>query len=194
MDKASEYHRPSFEEASLAWQALLRQRGLATELLWIFEENLCFEKDLARPNGFRLGYQTVFTPPPPDAHHIAYDQFREISAPLVWYRVGSSQGKSVCLLLCDPWFNSKIESQEFVNHPQWRTLFRPGTGEELEEITDRARWEKRLLRERPLPELDFAMSLRSVHEVLAHGRVLSAYERYALKLLHVWRHWLGEQN
>ena len=31
-------------------------------------------------------------------------------------------------------------------------------------------------------------------EVLAHGRVLTAYEHYALTLLHVWRHWLGDQN
>jgi hypothetical protein len=24
--------------------------------------------------------------------------------------------------------------------------------------------------------------------------VLTAYERYALKLLHVWRHWLGDHH
>jgi hypothetical protein len=194
MDKATEYNRPPFEEALSAWQAVLRQRGFATDVLWIFEENLCIEKDATRPSGFRLGYQTALTPPPTDAHHIAYDQFREVNAPLVWYRLGSSRDKSVCLLLCDPWFNDKTESQEFVNRAEWRTLFRPGTAEEVEEITDRSRWENRMVRERPLPELNFAMSLRSVHEVLAHGRVLTAYERYALKLLHVWRHWLGEQN
>jgi hypothetical protein len=194
MDKASEYNRPPFEEALSAWQALLRQRGFATEVLWIFEENICFEKDDTHPKGFRLCYQTVLTPPPADAHHIAYEQFREVSAPIVWYRLGTNRNRSVCLLLCDPWFNGKTESQEFVSRPEWRTLFRPGIAQEVEEITDRSRWENRLVRERPVPELDFAMSLRSVHEVLAHGRVLSAYERYALKLLHVWRHWLGEQN
>jgi hypothetical protein len=31
------------------------------------------------------------------------------------------------------------------------------------------------------------MTLRAVHETLAHGRVLSAYEHYALKLLHAWK-------
>jgi hypothetical protein len=38
------------------------------------------------------------------------------------------------------------------------------------------------------------MSLRAIHETLAHGRVLTSYERYALKLLHVWRRLLGEQK
>ena len=31
------------------------------------------------------------------------------------------------------------------------------------------------------------MTLRAVHETLAHGRVLTAYEHYALKLLDAWR-------
>jgi hypothetical protein len=31
------------------------------------------------------------------------------------------------------------------------------------------------------------MTLRAIHETLAHGRVLTAYERYALKLLSSWR-------
>ena len=30
------------------------------------------------------------------------------------------------------------------------------------------------------------MTLRAVHETLAHGRVLTAYERYALRFLHAW--------
>jgi len=44
------------------------------------------------------------------------------------------------------------------------------------------------LRDRPLHDLDFCMTLRAIHETLAHGRVLTAYERYALKLLSSWRH------
>ena len=48
------------------------------------------------------------------------------------------------------------------------------------------RWKQRILRDRPLHDLDFSMSLRSVHEILAHGRVLTAYEHYALKFLHGW--------
>jgi hypothetical protein len=43
MHKATVYNRPPFEEALSAWQALLRQRGFATVVLWIFEETLCIE-------------------------------------------------------------------------------------------------------------------------------------------------------
>jgi hypothetical protein len=192
MEKQPEYSRPSFEEALKAWQTVLTQRGLPSDLLWVFDENLCFEKDATRPGGFRLGFQTMFTPPPPDAEKIAYQHFLEFDAPLVLYRLGSAGGKSVCLLLCDPWFAQKTESEGYVKRSEWRIFFRPGAAEELEEIKDRNRWEGRLLRDRPLHDLDFGMTLRAVHEMLAHGRVLTAYERYALKLLHVWRHWLGE--
>ncbi len=194
MDKAAQNQRPPFDQALSAWQALLGQRGFSTEVVWVFDENLCFEKDATRPNGFRLGYQTALTPPPQDAPRIAYEQFCETDAPLVWYRLGASHHKSVCSLLCDPWFGTKTESEGYLKRPEWLMLFRPGSTEELEEITDKDRWEHRLLRERPIRELDFGMTLRSVHEVLAHGRVLTAYEHYALKLLHVWRHWLGDQN
>jgi hypothetical protein len=31
--------------------------------------------------------------------------------------------------------------------------------------------------------LDFCMTLQAVHETLAHGRVLTPYEQYALKIL-----------
>jgi hypothetical protein len=34
------------------------------------------------------------------------------------------------------------------------------------------------------------MTLRAVHETLAHGRVLTAYEHYALRFLHAWRRML----
>ena len=194
MDNSSKHTRPPFEQALQAWQELLRQRGFSTDLLWAFDENICVEKDSSRPAGYRVGYQIAFTPPPPEAHHVAYDQFCEIGAPLVWYRLGSGQGKSICLLLCDPWFNDRTEAEGFIKRPEWLMLFRPGPSEELEEIKDKARWAHRLIRERPIRELDFGMTLRAVHEVLAHGRVLSAYERYALKLLHTWRHWLGDKR
>jgi hypothetical protein len=194
MDNQANFTRPSFEQALRLWEELLRQRGLPTELIWLFEENLCVEADPSRPNGFRLGYQVSWTPPPAEAQRIAYDHFSDFEAPVVLYRLGSSRGKSVCLLLCDTWFSDKSEAEGFVKKPEWLMLFRPGPTEEIEEIKDKTRWERRLLRERPLRELDFGMTLRAVHEVLAHGRVLSAYERYALKLLHVWRHWLGTQG
>ncbi|MEI6569278.1 MAG: hypothetical protein WCR20_21540, partial [Verrucomicrobiota bacterium] len=57
---------------------------------------------------------------------------------------------------------------------------------ELEEITDFQRWRQRLMKSRPLHDLDFCMDLKAVHEILAHGRVLTAYEHYALRFLHAW--------
>ncbi len=194
MEKKPDYTRPPFDEALKAFVTLLRERGLPTDLIWIFDENLCFEKDPAAAGGFRLGFQTAFTPPPPEAEQIAYDYFAEFEAPLVWYRLGSCQAKSVCVLLCDEWFQNKPEAEGFIPRPDWLMLFRPGPSQPIDEVRDKMRWEKRLVRDRPLHDLDFCMSLRAVHETLAHGRVLSAYERYALKLLHVWRHWLGNPH
>jgi hypothetical protein len=192
MVKKTEYSRPPFDQVLQAWKTLLVGRGLPAELIWAFDENLCFEKDAASPGGFRLGFQTVFTPPPPEAEKIAYDHFSEFDAPLVWYRLGSHGNKSICLLLCDEWFDEKAESEGFTKRPEWHMMFRPGDTNEIEEIKEKQRWETRLVRDRPLHDLDFCMTLRAVHETLAHGRVLTAYERYALKLLHVWRHWLGD--
>ena len=192
MEKTPKYTRPSFREALDAWLVLLRQRGVPPDSIWIFDENLCFERDAGKPGGFRLGFQTSFTPP--DAEHIAYDYFRDFDSPLVFYRIGSCHDKSVCLLLCDHWFVAKNENEGFTRRDDWGLLFRPGPHEELEEITDQERWKNRILRGRPLHDLDFCMTLRSVHETLAHGRVLSSYERYALKLLHVWRRLLGETH
>ena len=190
MANPTPYTRPTFEEALTAWKECLSQCGLPTNPVWIFDENLCFEPDTAKPGGFRLGFQTAFTPPPPEAERIAYDHFCEFDARLVWYRIGSCGGKSVCLLLCDEWFEPKGEAEGFLRRDNWRMAFRPGTVEEVELITDRKRWESRILRARPLHDLDFCMTLRAVHETLAHGRVLTTYEHYALKLLHAWGRFL----
>jgi hypothetical protein len=187
MATPSKFTRPMFGDALKAWNEVLSQRGLPTDLIWVFGENLVFEKDPAGPGGFQLRFQTRFTPPPHDAEGIAYGHFCETEAPIVFYRAGSSGGKSVCALLCDSWFESKGEKDGFIRRDEWRIAFRPGGAEELEEITDKSRWQQRVLRGRPLHHLDFCMTLQSVHETLAHGRVLSAYEHYALKLLHVWR-------
>ena len=179
-------------EALKVWQAALAERGLPKELVWIFDENLCFEKDPATRIGFKLGFQTGFSPPPPDAERIAYHHFCEFEARIVFYRVGSSRGKSICLLLCDPWFEPKGEDAGFIRRDGWLISFRPGGAEEIEEITDERRWQERIVRDRPLHDLDFCMTLRAVHEILAHGRVLTTYEHYALKFLHAWRRFLGE--
>src|SRR6266404_5009187 len=145
MEKAPKYTRPPFEQALKAWQTSLAQSGLSPDLVWIFDENLCFERDPGGPNGFRLGFQTLFTPPPPDAERIAYEHFSEFDAPLVWYRLGSCRGKSVCLLLCDPWFQTKTEAEGFTPQTEWLMLFRPGTTQELEEVREKQRWENRIV-------------------------------------------------
>lgn len=192
MSRAYTYTRPTFAEALEAWQKLLRERGLPDQILWIFDENLCFEKDSEKPAGFKIAFQTKITPPPAEAESVAYKYFCAFEAPIVFYRVGSSGDKSVCLLLCDNWFENR-RSQEVIARDEWLIQFRPGKAESIEEIEDEERWKKRLLRGRPLHDLDFCMTLRGVHEILAHGRVLTSYEHYALDLLHVWRRVFGSQ-
>jgi hypothetical protein len=176
-----------------AWQKLLAECRLPTELVWIFDENLCFERGPDQ-SGFRLGYQTRFTPPPPDAERVAFDYFADFEARLVFYRIGSSRGKSVCLVLCDGWFESKGGREGFTRRDEWLVSFYPGAAGEVELITDEQRWKNRILRNRPLHDLDFCMALRGVHEILAHGRVLTTYEHYALKLLHGWSRLLGHKK
>jgi hypothetical protein len=194
MSDQPKFERPPFSEAIKAWTNLLSQRGLATDCVWIFEENLCFEKDPASPGGVRVGFQTAFTPPPPDAEHIAYDHFSDSDSRLVFYRLGGCRGKSICLVLCDAWFESKREQDGYVRRDEWLMSFRPGGNEEVAEVTDEERWKKRLLRDRPLHDLDFCMTLRSIHELMAHGRELSTYERYALRFLHAWRRFVGSEK
>jgi len=104
METKPTYSRPTFDEALKAWKNLLTERGFPAELVWVFDENLCFEPAPGQPGGFQLGFQTAFTPPPPDAAAIAYEYFAEFDARLVFYRLGSSQGKSVFVLLLAEWF------------------------------------------------------------------------------------------
>ncbi len=178
-----QFARPSFRDALNEWKILLGQRRLPTELVWIFDENLCFEKDASAADGFKLGFQTQITPPPPEAEQIAYAHFCDFEARVVFYRLGSHRGKSVCLLLCDEWFEAKGENEGFIKRDHWLMSFRPGGEMEIVEVTDEPRWKQRILRDRPLHDLDFCMSLQAVHETLAHGRVLTPYEQFALKIL-----------
>ncbi len=186
------YVRPTFDEALAAFKALLQQRALPTDILWVFDENLVFERDAADPGGFRLGFQTSFSAAPPESERITYKHFADYDCRLVFYRIGSHEAKSVCLLLCDKWFERKGEAEGFIKRDEWLISFRPGPAAEVEQITDPQRWANRILRDRPLHDLDFCMTLRAVHEILAHGRVLTPYERYALKLMHVWHRILGQ--
>jgi len=186
------FARPTFSEAVKAWKAALAQQGLPGDLTWVFEENLCFEK--SDSGGLRLGYQTQFTPPPPDAEQIAYGHFAESESRIVFYRLGSSRGKSVCAVLCDGWFESKDDKDGYLRRDEWLLSFHPGAKGELEEITDEQRYRNRVLRDRPLHPVDFCMTLRAIHETLAHGRVLNSYEHYALKLMNAWRRMLSQSD
>ena len=140
-------------------------RGLATELVWILEENLCFERDRKAPGGFRLGFQAQFTPQPPDAPKDTYHHFADLDERLVFYRLGTNHGRSICLELCDEWFEPKGEADGYVRRDDWRISFFPGGNEEIEEITDLKRWQQRVVRGRPLSAVDFCMTIAALREL-----------------------------
>jgi hypothetical protein len=179
----SRYQRPTFEEVLSAWKQLLKARGFSTDILWILEENLCFETDPGVPAGVKLGFQTGFTPSPPDAAKTTYHHFAEMDARLAFYRLGQNKGRSICIQLCDPWFEPKGEAEGYMRHDEWLISFYPGGDEEIEEITEQKRWQERVVRGRPLSAVDFCMTLSALRELKAHGRVLSPDERFGLKIL-----------
>jgi hypothetical protein len=186
------FKRPTLNEALDAWKQLLTTRGLGAELRWIFEENLCFEKSHATQGGFHLGFQTKFAPPPEDALDIAFEHFCETDKRIVFYRLGGSLGKSICVLLCDPWFENKGEADGFLRRNEWRVSFHPGQADEIEEITDLGRWLRRVRHGRAFHDLDFSMTLAAIDEIKVHGRVLMPYERFASTMLNRLRRFLGQ--
>jgi hypothetical protein len=183
MEQPRRYQRPPFEDALAAWTRLLAEKGLSTDILWILEENLCFENDPGTPAGVKLGFQTRFSPHPPDAAKVTYHHFAEMDARLVFYRLGANAGRSLCLLLCDEWFEAKAEAEGYVRKDDWLISFFQGAEEEVEEITDAKRWQERVVRGRPLSAVDFCMTLAALRELKAHGRVLTPDERFGLKIL-----------
>jgi len=183
MNEAAPQARPSLNVLLDAWKQLLVEKGHSAEQLWIFEENLCFEKQSDLPGGFHIGFQTRFSPVPTDALDIAYEHFCESDARIVFYRLGECKGRSVCVLLGDAWFNNKKEKDGFVLRGEWGVAFQPGQKIEIEEITDMRRWIRRVRRERPLHDVDFCMTLAAVDELQIHGRVLTPGERYSEAML-----------
>jgi len=183
MESTARYHRPPFEDVLAAWKALLAQRGFSTDILWILDENLCFEKDAKAAAGVKLGFQTKFSPQPPDAAKVTYHHFAEVDARMVFYRLGQNNGRSICIQLCDSWLDPKNESEGYVRRDEWLISFYPGPSEEVEEITDDKRWRERMIQGRPLTAVDFCMTLAALHELKAHGRVLTPDERFGLKIL-----------
>lgn len=183
MEKTGPYRRPTFEEALATWKSLLTQRGHPSQILWILEENLCFEKDPRSPAQVKLGFQTQFTPQPADAAKVTYHHFAEVDARLVFYRLGTNKGRSICIQLCDPWFEPRTEEEGYLRRNEWFLSFFPGPQEEIEEITDAKRWQERVVRGRPLSAVDFCLTIDALRELKAHGRLLNPDERFGLKIL-----------
>src|SRR5215831_14322893 len=154
METMTRYHRPTFEDALSAWKQVLKQQGFPTEIVWILEENLCFEREPDAPAGVKLGFQTQFTPHPEDAAKTTYHHFAEMDARLVFYRLGEHARRSICIQLCDPWLESKGENEGYIRHDQWLLSFYPGAAEEIEEINDADRWRARVIQGRPLSAVD----------------------------------------
>jgi hypothetical protein len=177
------YQRPAFEDALSAWQQMLKDKRFSTDILWILEENLCFENDPSAAAQVRLGFQTLFSPLPVDSAKTTYHHFAEVDARLAFYRLGENQGRSVCIQLCDPWFEPKDEKEGYIRRDEWLISFYPGSNEQIEEIVDEKRWHERVIRGRPLSAVDFCMTLAALRELKAHGRVLSPDERFGLKIL-----------
>lgn len=192
MNPPATCQRPTLNAALDAWKKLLAERGFATDIIWIFEENLCFEKLQIEPGGFHFGFQTKFTPPSEDALEIAFDHFSETGARLVFYRLGDVPGKSICTLLCDPWFENKSDADGYLRREEWKMSFHPGAADNIEEITDLTRWLRRVKRDRAFHDLDFCMALATVDEIKIYGRPLAPYERFAQSMLDRLRRVLGQ--
>jgi len=192
MEQPVNFRRPALSEALEAWEKILHERRFPTEMLWIFQENLCVEHSRAAQGGFLFGFQTQFTPPPDDALDIAYDHFAETDSRIVFYRLGECMRKSVCILLCDPWFEDKNMGEGFWRRDDWKISFHPGLDGRIEEITDLARWLRRVKRDRAFHDLDFCMALETIDEIKIHGRPLAPYERFASSMLNRLRRIFGQ--
>jgi len=192
MSSAATIKRPALAAALESWNQLLARRGFATDHTWIFQENLCIERSRAEQGGFLFGFQTQFTPPPADAMEIAYGHFSDTGARIVFYRLGEYMGKSICILLCDSWFDSKREGEGFLRRDDWNISFHIGNDDKIEEVTDLSRWLRRVKRDRAFHDLDFCMALATVDEIKIHGRPLAPYERFAEALLSRLRRFFGQ--
>jgi hypothetical protein len=193
MKSAADLTRPKLSEAIEEWKKTLAQREHPTDLVWIFEENLCIEASQLEKGGFHFGFQTKFSNIPPDALEITYDQFCLTKAPIVFYRLGSRAGQSVCLLLCDSSFENPMEGDGLTRRDDWRIFFHPGEENDLEEVTELTRWIHRVKRGRGRHMLDFCMSLESIDEIVVYGRQLMPHERFTSRMVERLRRILGQE-
>lgn len=189
MSDHTKFERPYYFDAVDEWKKILTQHSLPSDVRWILDENLCFEADSTRKGGMRHSFQTKFTIIPPDVAERTYAFFSDFEARMVFYCLGHSGGRSVCIILCDPVFESRGAEDGFIRKDEWLLSFHPGSGQEIEEITDEARWKNRVKRGRPHTDLDFCMPVDVLREMDAHGRPLSSDERFGVKMLPGWERW-----
>jgi len=189
MSDNTNFERPYFFDAVDAWKKTLGEHGLPEDILWVLDENLVFERDPSRPNGLRLGFQTQFTATPPELAERTYSFFSDFEARMVFYCLGRSEGRAVCMILCDPVFESRDAEDGFVRKDEWLISFHPGPGQEIEEIADEPRWKNRVIRGRPLTDLDFCMPVDVLRELDAHGRPLNTDERFGVRMLDAYQRW-----
>jgi hypothetical protein len=189
MSDAQKYQRPAFDEALKEWNKVLTGCGHPTECEWILDENLVFERDPKSASTVKVAYQTAFSVRPDDLAQVTYDFFTDYDARMVFFRLGSSRGKSICLLLCDPVFETRGPDDGFLRRDDWLISFHPGDSTEVEEVTDAQRYKNRLVSGRPLSDVDFCMPLAAIRELEAHGRVLTPYERFGVKMIDAWQRW-----
>ncbi len=123
---------------------------------------------------------------------MAFDQFAETGERIVFYRLGDVPGKSICILLCDSWFDNKGDADGYVRRDEWKISFNPGQKDTIEEVTDLTRWLRRVKRDRAFHDLDFCMALATVDEIKIYGRPLAPYERFAETLISRLRRVLGQ--
>ncbi len=187
--QTQKYQRPPFETALKEWQRLLTVAGLPADCEWILDDNLVFEKDASTPAGVRLAFQTQFTQRPADLAPATYDFFSDFEARLVFYRLGTANGKSVCLILCDPVFETRGDAEGFTRRDEWFISFYPGPDAAIEEITDAQRYKNRIISGRPLMDVDFCMPAVVLREIEVHGRALTTPERFGVKVVEAWQRW-----
>lgn len=189
MPDTAKFERPHFFDALEEWKKLLDEHGLPSGILWVLDENLVFERDPASPTGVKLGFQTRFTTTPAELAERIYAFFSDFQARIVFYCLGTSKGRAVCIILCDPVFESREAEEGFIRKDEWLISFHPGPGREIEEVVDEQRWKDRIIRGRPLSDLDFCMPVDVLRELDAHGRPLSSYERFGVRVLPAYERW-----
>jgi len=106
-----------FAEALKAWQNhCLPNAAFRPDCVWIFDENLCFERDPARAGEFQARIPDTVHSPRLTRRRLLNEHFCGIASRLVFYRIGNvARGIRLSGAL-RPWFEPKGESGRL--HPE----------------------------------------------------------------------------